>query len=443
MNPVLPLNHFVPDPEARVWSQQPGESLRLYVYGSYDVSGDTFYCSREYHTFSTSDLIVWKHHGVSFSTDEAVARTEDQPPAGGEWADETLFAPDCIERDGVFYLFFCTATNGEGIATSKSPAGPFTDPRPVLGAHGDAIDPSVFIDDDGQAYLYWGQFHCRAARLTDELNAIDPDTLKPDLITEELHGFHEGPSMRKHNGVYYLVYSDISRGRPTCLSYATSEHPLGPFEKRGVIVDNSGCDPESWNNHGSICQMNGQWYVFYHRSSQASRYSRRLCIEKIEIDRSGMIAEVEMTTQGPEDSLDPFRWMEASRACHLSGTVRALPCSCVDPRCQGDTDYPGEVLGFISDGDAIAYRYFDFSSSPSSFELEASSQSYGGSVEVRIDSTDGPVIGTLNVQRTGSWHTFESHTCTVDPVNGVHAVWLTFTGRQGRLMDLLRFRFNP
>ena len=105
--------------------------------------------------------------------------------------------------------------------------------------------------------------------------------------------------MRKIGDTYYYVFASIAYGKPTSLSYATSKSPLGPFEYRGVIINNEECDPESWNNHGSIEKFGGQWYVFYHSCSGRSQLHRRLCIEKIEVLPDGTIPEVKMTSQGP------------------------------------------------------------------------------------------------------------------------------------------------
>ncbi|MDA1044276.1 MAG: family 43 glycosylhydrolase, partial [Verrucomicrobia bacterium] len=265
MNPILPLQHFVPDPEARVW-----EDGRVYFYGSYDFSGDLAFCSTQYRVFSSADLVEWTDHGVSFRAEDAYP--EEACPG------VPLCAPDCVYKDGLYYMYFCLADQSEGVASSELPYGPFKNAVPVEGAHGDGIDPAVLVDDDGQAYYYWGQFRCRAARLLPNMSALDMATRVDNLIDEASHGFHEGASMRKRNGVYYLIYSDISRGKPTCLSYATSRSPLGPFKKGGVIIDNADCDVASWNNHGSIVEFKGQWYVFYHRSSQASACSRRACV---------------------------------------------------------------------------------------------------------------------------------------------------------------------
>ena len=125
---------------------------------------------------------------------------------------------------------------------------------------------------------------------------VDTTTIVDGLVTEQEHFFHEGSSMRKRNGIYYMVYSHLRKGRPTCIGYATSRSPLGPFEYGGVNVDNAGCDPESWNNHGSICEFDGRWYVLYHRTTNGTRSLRKVCIEPIEFNEDGSIDEVEMTS---------------------------------------------------------------------------------------------------------------------------------------------------
>lgn len=232
MNPVLPRQHFVPDSEARVMPDG-----RLYVYGSYDISGRKGYCSHVLHAFSTDNMIDWVDHGVCFES-------KDVPFADSKLE---LFAPDCIYRDGKYYLYFCMKTGVEGVAVSDTPWGPFTDPTPIEGAHKDSIDPSVFIDDDGQAYYFWGQFHLRGAKLNADMRTLDLSTLNTNIIDEKRYGFHEGSSLRKVNGLYYMVYADISRGKANCLGYAVAESPLGPYEYKGIIIDNTGCDPKTWN----------------------------------------------------------------------------------------------------------------------------------------------------------------------------------------------------
>jgi arabinoxylan arabinofuranohydrolase len=409
MNPLLPVRHFVPDAEARIWKDG-----RIWLYGSYDLSGDTTYCSREYHAFSSPDLLKWRDHGVCFRSE------------GGRF----LYAPDCIERDGLYHLYYCTSDDGEGVAVSSSPAGPFTDPRPVVGADGDGIDPAVFTDDDGAAYYYWGQFKARGGRLADDMRTLVPESVTRNLLTEAEHGFHEGSSVRKRKGIYYFVYTDIRRGKASCLSYATSTSPLGPFVKGGVIIDNDGCDRGTWNNHGSIAEFGGRWYVFYHRSSQAGRFSRRVCAEPIEFDGNGAIREVEMTTQGVSGPIDARGAVEAWRACLLNGSVRTEP---VDG---------SECLSVIEDKDWAAYTRLDFGRGVKAFRARAASLGRGGEIELRLDAPDGELIGTCRVGETGGWHEWRLFTCATREVRGTHALYLVFRGSMGRLLSLLDFSFR-
>lgn len=439
MNPVLSLNHFVPDSEAHV-----ARDGRVYVYGSYDISGNTSYCSREYRVFSSADLVEWTDHGVSFRTDPAwLVEHCDREEDAELWSNQTLFAPDCVYYDGKYRLFFCTSSKGEGVADSDRPEGPFRNPRPIEGAHGDAIDPAAFVDDDGTPYLYWGQFEARGAQLSPDCSRILPETEDRNLINEAAHGFHEGSSLRKLGDLYYLVYADISRGRPTCLGYATAASPLGPFEKRGIIVDNTGCDPETWNNHGSIEKVGDRFYVFYHRSTQGTRFNRRLCIEPIEITADGTIPEVEMTTNGVNPPIPAPTSIDAARACVLSGSVRIRPA---------DSRIGGEVLALIQNGDAACFRYIDFGASPRAaakqtagrFEAVASSATYGGTIEVHLDDADGELIGTCAIEPTGGFREMRQFQCSIARPTGVRAVWLVFRGSFGRLFDLksVAFRWN-
>ena len=201
--------------------------------------------------------------------------------------------------------------DSEGVAVSDRPEGPFADPvqLPCGG-----IDPAVFIDDDGQAYYYWGQLFSHGVKLNADMVSFDPEEIRDNLVTEEEHFFHEGSSMRKIGDTYYYVYADMERGKPTALGYSTGKSPLGPFTYRGIIIDNGDCDPASWNNHGSIECVNGQWYVFYHRCSRGVQQHRRLCIEPITIHADGTIDEVKHDAP----------WSEIVCTCAGSGRLKIL-----------------------------------------------------------------------------------------------------------------------
>ncbi len=414
MNPVLPREHFVPDGEAHVMPDG-----RLYVYGSYDLSGRNGYCSQELHVFSTDDLIHWTDHGVAF-------RSCDVP-----WAPEgaDLYAPDCIHRDGKYYLYFCMSSSVEGVAVADRPWGPFTDPKPIRPADGDSIDPAIFVDNDGQAYYFWGQFSLRGAKMNEDMTTLDMSSLSRCVIDEKRHGFHEGASMRRRGDLYYLTYTDITRGRATCIGYAVSRSPLGPFEYKGVIVDNIGCDPQTWNNHGSIEEFKGRWYVFYHRSSQNSVQNRRLCIEPIGFDESGDIREVLPTTQGVEPPLSVMRPIAAADACRMGGWGAGA-------YIMPDEEKGREILTDVRGNGWAVYRYVDFDAPVSECAVE-----YRADGKASFEIWAGDVlIGKTDAEPTdGAWR----EACfPVESVCGVHALYVEWKMEKGGRAELRTIRFG-
>lgn len=412
MNPILPLEHYVPDVEGKVFSDGT-----LYLYGSYDIAAKQEYCSNMYHVFSSKGFDEFTDCGVSFSVDMI------------PWAESKyLYAPDCIERNRKYYLFFCMSDGSEGVAVSNKPEGPFKNPVPVKGTDKTGIDPTVFADDDGQVYYYWGQFNLRGAKMNDDMCSFDMSTYTDGILTEEEHGFHEGASICKHDGKYYMLYTDTSRGKATCLSYAVSCSPLGPFVKGGVVIDNEGCDPNTWNNHGSLCQIGNDWYVFYHRSTHNSKYSRRVCVEKIEFDGNGHINEVEMTINGQEERVPASRLISASCASCLNGGAY------IDHLIV-DGEYI-ERLTCITDGAWAEYKYIDFDNETQCC-IEFDRIQNAGCVELHIEKPDGECIGTINVDGNA-----RSCTGNVKGLFGRHALYLVFRGSTGELFDVLRIQFK-
>ena len=405
-NPILPLDIHVPDSEAHVMPDG-----KLYIYGSLDDREDV-YCSEKYHVVSTADLKTWEIHPVSFTGQQVPWFNDPEAPKypGIDWSHPTpfiqkmlaqavengedmkakfeaeaeqakpalLFAPDCLPKNGTYYLYFCMPDDSEGVAVSDRPEGPFTNPvqLPCGG-----IDPAIFIDDDGQAYYYWGQLFSHGVKLNADMVSFDREAIVDDLVTEEQHCFHEGSSMRKIGDTYYYVYADMERGKPTSLGYSTSKSPLGPFAYKGIIIDNDGCDPASWNNHGSIECVNGQWYVFYHRCSRGTQQHRRLCIEKINILPDGTIPEVKMTSQGVGEPFAPGEVIYGYQACGLTGQC-CIDVSDALPDCP-------EVLTHIAPGDTAVFRYLRSDSPWKGITLTCSGT---GRVEVLLN---GEVAGTL------------------------------------------------
>jgi len=419
-NPVLPSEICIPDGEAHVYQN------RLYVYGSRDCEKET-YCSEQYNVVSTDDMKNWTVHetaldgnGVPWIGKKNRKNQKNYPVVDmnlnnptpmfqnlvnslpkpirwwlkishksnlnlGKWMPNSqyLFAPDCIEKDGKYYLYFCMADNSEGVAVSERPEGPFQTPTQIPCA---GIDPAVFKDDDGKVYYYWGQFRACGVLLNDDMKSFEAEKIVHNIVTEESHGFHEGSSMRKRNGTYYYVYPCIYRdNKPTCLAYATSDHPLGPFQYRGILIDNAKCDPESWNIHGSIEVFKGQWYVFYHRSSRNSKYHRRLCVEKIEFNDDGSIDEVKMTSIGAGLPFESGEDIEGWRVCEVEHGAYVN----------------GKDL-VMCDGSSAIIRYISLDVSPTKIEIKSTGE---GVISVLIDGKDitntAPGIHEVSIQCKG------------------------------------------
>jgi beta-xylosidase len=333
---------YIADPSAHAWRDG-----KMYIYGSKDVNPKR-YCSTTYDVLSSHDLIDWAMHARSFAS----AGEGDGVP----YSDAELYAPDCVERDGRYYLYYCLPDGSEGVATSTSPTGPFLNGEAIGGMR--EIDPSVFIDGDGQAYVTWGQLTMKMAKLNGDMRTIDPSSVSEAVIAEAEHHFHEGSQLFKRNGVYYLACADISRrGRPTSIGYATANRPFGPYTYRGVIVDNFGSDPHVWNNHGYVAPFKGRWYVFYHRSTHGTETMRKACVEPIRFNDDGTIPQVEMTTQGAGLPLDAFETIDASRACYLTGNVRV--------ELTGER----EELTRVASGNTAAYKYLRFDRPPQRYRL--------------------------------------------------------------------------
>lgn len=297
-NPTLNNDLYICDVEAKVFGD------RIYLYGTNGNEN-----AQNFHVYSSSDMQNWTDHGVVFTTSNV------------KWCKATkLWAPDCVLKDGIYYLYYSLPSGEMGVAKSSSPVGPFQDERKmnVMG-----IDPSIFIDDDGTAYIYWGQLDgVRSAKLKDCMTEIDESTVTQPLTVKE-HAIHEGSSVKKINGKYYYVYTETHRrNKATCQGYSVSDYPLSGYKYKGVIVDCFNCDPESWNNHGCIQEFRGQWYIFYHRATEGVYgwdNPRQLCIEKIRFDNDGLINEVLPTSSGQSDYILATETIGGYCACEVFG----------------------------------------------------------------------------------------------------------------------------
>lgn len=416
-NPILPLWEHIPDGEPRVFGN------RVYLYGSHDrpMSGD--FCDIRLKVWSAplDNLDHWTCHGDVFH----VVEDEDHPAdvtwynGSGRRADLRMYAPDVVEKDGKYYLYAYVFYQKGCVAVADQPEGPFKvvntyqyDLPEGWAEHGTFVDPGTLVDDDGRVYVYCGFERSYMCELDPrDMVTVLPGTYQWDILpAEQPFDFYEACSPRKIGNTYYLIYSPRKGSR---LAYATSDKPTGPFTYRGYIVDN-GDDYPGGNDHGSIMKVGDQWYIFYHRMTNGTCFSRQACVERIEILPDGSIPTVEMTSLGFSKSLNPYEETPAHRACVL--------------RNGGMVKYLNEfhtVVDELRNKTVVGYKYFDFGADFTATHLELLMELRGlgetGRVTVHIDHADNAPIGEGVF--TGDDQLLK---IKLPCVTGRHAVYFTF-----------------
>lgn len=433
-NPYLPNWEYIPDGEPRVFGD------RVYIYGSKDKAGSDAFCDCTLKVWSApvDDPGNWTCHGVSFST-----RDSEGHPCDVDWTDNDLYAPDVVEKGGKYYLYAYIVGAKGCVAVSDHPEGPFT----LLSKYdyhienhyddGTFIDPGVLVDDDGRVYIYCGYLGSYMAEINGKnMYEVLDGTYKENIIpVEEPHCFFEACSPRKVGDTYYMIYSPKVGSR---LDYATSDSPTGPFVHRGTIIDN-GISFPGGNDHGSICCIKGQWYIFYHRMTNGTIMSRRGCVERIEILPDGTIPQVEMTSLGFETALNPFRTTPGDTACVLEGGCLIT-----------EQDIFTRYITCITDGAVMGWKYYDFGESSGSnmyIHIQMKGRGCRGTIHIYADDPQGEEIGQVafgagdTVLRTQVKHLSGRHAIYLVVEDGYDG-WAAdmFKGRQ--LLDLVSFVFT-
>ena len=469
-NPYMPLWEHVPDGEPRVFEHN-GEK-RVYVYGSHDIERDK-YCGRNYVVWSApvNDLTNWKCHGVSYETHY----------------DSILYAPDVVKKGDTYYLYAAERCGSlVVVASSKTPWGPFENPvETKLG-----FDPGVLVDDDGKVYAYWGgcAAPCYIAELEDDMATIKEGTLvenplghstcpwdpKDDGHISLVDAFFEASSPRKVMGKYVYIYSkryeipvpELGVFEPCngFLSYRQSDSPFGPFRDGGDISFNGGeilHDSEGlgtmtyrWgNNHGSIMEIEGKWYVFYHRQTGTDEYSRQAMLEPVDVAMGGdgrlyigdvkylggepvSSKPVEMTSQGAHiNGLDARKWISAGYACHLFGSRHYAN---IKPVYDKNDDISAPIVN-ITSGTTVGFRYLQFgAASPKQVTIVLGKGSEL-KVNVRLDSYKGRVIASADFVGGES----EVSAPVTAGVIGKHAVYFEFVSEDPEADHIFdRFTFD-
>ncbi|MCF0191796.1 MAG: family 43 glycosylhydrolase [Marinilabiliaceae bacterium] len=493
-NPYLPLWEHIPDGEPYVFEDpdKPGE-YRVYIYGSHD-SLIKAYCGREQVVWSASvnDLKNWRYDGVIFEpTVDANGNKLHEDGLG-----DVLFAPDVMEykaADGskTYYLYPNTQNGGRQgtVAKSSRPDGPFEicnwnpkNPRETVGDL--RFDPAVFQDEDGKVYGYWGFEESNGA----ELDPATMATIKPGgkyvrcMISDCKHEgefrFFEASSIRKIKDKYVFIYSRMTAngefGLPTSnytLAYAYSDYPLGPFTYGGTIIDGrargknaNGEDIATatpyGNTHGSICEINGQWYVFYHRQSGTTEYSRQAMVAPIEVSvTEGLggkvtISEAEYTSEGFElNGLHPYTAYPAGIACfylgkttatqdypnvyysgsHFEATYITPDESTLKEPYKNNDNYNPVVNN--NDGSIVGYKYFNMDeldqSKSNKLMIRMQTTGVKGSIKIMLDSPwesqGGIEIGNIKLGKKMDKPAFVSTSLKMPKVSGKHAIFMVFT----------------
>jgi arabinoxylan arabinofuranohydrolase len=430
-NPIVQTN-YTADPAPMVYDG------RLYLYTSHDedVTVNNFFTMNDWRLYSTVDMVNWTDHGSPASY-----RTFS-------WGTGDAWAPHGAARNGKFYLYvpINNSTGSKlGVAVANSPIGPFTDAlgKALVATGSGNIDPNVFIDDDGMAYLYWGNPNLYYVKLNADMISFPGSPTQTNLTTagfgarsntDRATAYEEGPWFYKRGSLYYLVYP--ADGTPEKISYTTSSGPLGPWMYRGDIMAKETGAGASFTNHPGVIDYKGKSYFFYHNAALpgGGGYKRSVCVEEFTYGADGTIPTIRMSTTGPTalGTLNAFQQVEAETIAFSSG-LKTEVCS------EGGID-----VTQISNGDYIKVKGVDFGTGAVSFEARVASAASGGNIELHLDSQTGTLLGTCAVPGTGGAQTWMTKSCAVSGATGVHDLYLKFTGGSGAsLFNFNWWKFTP
>jgi hypothetical protein len=396
----------------------------VFLYTSHDEDDAMGFKMKDWLLYSSTDMVNWTEHGAVASLDNF----DWVPYNNGAWAVQ------CIERNGKFYLY-CPMPGGVGIGVlvADSPYGPFKDPigKPLIKNSDHDIDPTVFIDDDGQAYMYWGNPKVYYVKLNEDMISYSGEINQEPTTPKN---YQEGPWVWKRNNKYYLAYA--STCCPEGIGYAMSNSPTGPWEYKGMIIDAS---EKTRGNHPGIIEYKGKSYVFGHSGDLLKKTTPKF-YERRSVDMDEMFYNADGTIQnrkywsvkGPKqiETLNPFKRVEAETMNWSEGVKTRF-----ETEWEGDFDWArGKKIAdrlfvtSINNGDYIKVSGVNFSKGAKSVEVSVS-PIYGGKIEIRSNEIDGEIIAEIDVdtkRQEGIWSTFKA------PVNknikGVHDIYFVFKG---------------
>jgi hypothetical protein len=424
-NPFI-TNQYSADPSARVFGD------KVYVFPSHDILAAEgkgrigWFCMEDYHVFSSANLTDWTDHGVIVTQNKVPWVRPDS---------YSMWAPDCIFRSGKYYFYFPTAAKDTviygrgftiGVAIADKPEGPYTpQSTPIKGVRG--IDPNVFIDKDGQAYLYWSGGNIYGAKLNENMLELASDP----VILKELpsKGLKEGPYLFERNGTYYLTYPHVEN-KIERLEYAMGDNPMGPFKVTGVIMDESptGC----WTNHHSVIQFKNQWYLFYHDRDYSPNFdkARSVRADSLFFNTDGTIKKVIRTLRGIGIT-DAIKEIQIDRFSEKSNEGASIDF----------LDTLNRFLGWKTILDKpnawIQYNSVDFGKKKlKSVNVKAISKT-GSILQIRLNNFQGPIIAKVKIPAGNDWNTIKAPLTRLQP--GVQNLVISLKDNNLVEIDWIRF----
>jgi hypothetical protein len=418
-NPFI-TSIYTADPAAHVWADG-----RLYLYPSHDMDpplGSNL--MDRYHVFSTADMVHWRDEGEILRASEVVW---SGPPGGFMWA------PDCAYANGKYYFYFPHPSDPSsanwnntwkiGVAVSLSPSRDFTPlTNYIQGVGGFAmIDPDPFVDDDGQAYLFYGGGgNCAVAKLNPDMVSINGAVQAVTNLTD----FHEGTWVFKRNGIYYLTYAD-NNSSGNQMRYATSASPLGPWTNQSVYMSPS----SSGTTQGSVVEFNGQWYQFYHNDSISGQGNlRSVCVDLLSFDANGNILPLIETTSGPPAN-GPAPSPSTNTVIYSvtngvigNGAIFVSDSSAWDGWCVQDMHVSTNTFFELTNVDGGS------NGGLTSVDIHFAVQGSGSKLRLTVNGADYSYINTLN---TGGWSTFAGDSYLTVPLGPGPTNVILFNGGNG------------
>lgn len=397
----------------------------VFLYTTHDEDDAEGFKMQDWLLYTSTDMVNWTDHGVvaSLKSFDWVKRDN------GAWAEQV------IERNGKFYMYCPIHGNGIGVLVSDSPYGPFKDPlgKPLVWQkeHWDDIDPTVFIDEDGQAYMYWGNPNCYYVKLNEDMISYSGDIVK---LKETPEHYQEGPWFYKRNGHYYLAFA--STCCPEGIGYAMSDSPTGPWKTKGYIMRPT---ERTRGNHPGIMDYKGKSYVLglnydLLKLETNTHYERRsVSVAEMHYNEDGTIQEVPYWADTKLEQIgtfNPFRKVEAETMAWGYG-LKTTP----------NADKSLSVVD-VNNGEYICVRGVDFGKNKARrFEVSALPLE-GGNLKIRLDAPDGKIVGNVNIPQGNETSKYELYSCEVNAVSGIHDLYLSFEGENNKdLFELDYWKF--